>query len=70
MIIETKYNIGQEIWFQILGVCYKAEITHIEIDVLDKRKPSIHYTLHRHSYSYVRREDELFFTKEELVRSL
>lgn len=32
MTIETKYNIGDEVLFQTLGINYKAEITHISID--------------------------------------
>lgn len=33
MTIETMYNIGDKVWFQTLGINYKAKIIHIYIDV-------------------------------------
>lgn len=70
MTIETKYNIGDKVWFQTLGINYKAEIIRISIDVFLDKKTAIHYNLHRKGYSYERNEDELFPTKEELLKSL
>jgi hypothetical protein len=70
MTIETKYNIGDKVWFQTLGINYKAEIIHISIEVFQNESPTIHYNLHRNGYAYERHEDELFLTKEELLKSL
>ena len=70
MTIETKYNIGDEVWLRTLGIKYKAKITHIHIDIFPDRKHIVHYNLHRNGYSYERHEDELFPTKEELLKSL
>ena len=54
MTIETKYNIGDKVWFQTLGTNHNANIIHIN----------------NKGYSYERHEDELFPTKEELLNSL
>ena len=70
MTIETKYNIGDEVWFQTLGVNYKAEIINIRVDVFSNKEPIIHYILHSNGYLYERHEEELFPTKEELLKSL
>lgn len=70
MTIETKYNIGNRVWFQTLGVNYKAKIVHINIDVFPDGEHMIHYKLHNKGYSYERHESELFPTKEELLKSL
>ena len=70
MTIGTKYDIGQEVWFQTLGVNYKAEFAHIHIDVFPDGIHIIHYDLRREDYLYERHEDELFPTKEELLKNL
>ena len=69
MTIETKYNIGEEVWFQTLGINYKAKITNIHIDIFFDKKHIVHYNLQRNGYAYERHEDELFPTKEELLKS-
>ena len=64
MAIETKYNIGQEVWVKThSGNVYCNRITgiHIEQDGL------IVYSL---AHFADRTEDELFPTKEELLKSL
>ena len=70
MTIETKYNIGDEVWFQTLGMNYKAKIIHVIIDAFPDGNNIIHYNLHCNGYSCERHEDELFPTKEELLKSL
>ena len=70
MTRETKYNIGQEVWFQTLGINYKVKVIHITIDAFPDGEHIIHYNLHNQGYSYERNEDELFPTKEELLKSL
>lgn len=70
MTIETKYNIGDKVWFQTLGMNYNAKIIHINIDVFPNGEHEINYYLRNKGYSYERHEDELFSTKEELLKSL
>ena len=70
MTIETKYNIGDEVWFRTLGINYKAKINCIIIDVFPNGNRIIHYNLHSNGHSYERYEEELFPTKEELLKSL
>ena len=70
MTIETKYNIGQEVWFQTLGINYKANVTKIVIHAFIDGDVIVNYSLARSGYEYERNEDELFSTKEELLKSL
>ena len=70
MTIETKYNIGDKVWFQTLGTNHNANIIHINIDIYPNGEHEIHYNLHNKGYSYERHEDELFKTKEELLKNL
>lgn len=70
MIIETKYNIGDVVWFQTLGINYNAKITHISVDIFNDGKNIINYNLHYRGFNYERCENELFPTKEELLNSL
>ena len=70
MTIETKSNIGDEVWFQTLGINYKATVTKIVIHVFIDGKVIVNYSLARSGYEYERNEDELFPTKEELLKSL
>lgn len=70
MKIETKFDIGQKVWFQTLGINYKAEIMEINVHCLLCGDVLIHYKLARSGYYYERDEDELFPTKEELLKSL
>lgn len=64
MTIETKYNIGDEVWFMHhrgFPHCDRVASIHIMSDL------SILYYL---EVSLSREEDELFHTKEELIKSL
>ena len=64
MTIETKYNIGQEVWVKTYsGNVYCNRITGIHI----KQDELIVYSLLNFAD---RKEDELFPTKEELLNSL
>ena len=62
MTIETKFNIGDEVWFMSLGRPFCAKIVAIKV-----------YEA-RHSYlfadRYPRNEYELYRTKQELLDSL
>lgn len=64
MTIETKYNIGQEVWVKTYsGNVYCSIITEIHI----KQDGLIVYSF---PYFADRTEDKLFPTKEELLKSL
>ena len=70
MTIETKYNIGDEVWFQTLGINYKANVIEIVINILIDGSVVVNYQLGRMGYYYERNEDELFPTKKELLKNL
>ena len=70
MVIETKYKIGDEVWFQTLGVNYRANVVAITVNILIDGDVIINYNLERVGYHYERNEDELFQTKDELLRGL
>lgn len=70
MKIETNYDIDQEVWFKTLGINYNAKIIHISIEAFPDGEHIINYNLYNKGYSYERHEDELFPTKEELLKSL
>lgn len=62
MKIETKYNIGDEVWVITMSKPYCTTITSIHID-----KNGLKYNL---KYLLAREENEIFATKEELLKSL
>lgn len=70
MIIETKYNIGDEVWFGSLGFDKHATVCAIKITVLIDGYIIIEYDLHHAGYHWTRNEHEIFKTKEELLKSL
>ena len=64
MTIETKFNIGEEVWVLFLGKPFKSKVYQY---IGGEEK------LYRCAFflqSSVYREDELFATKEELLDSL
>lgn len=71
MIIETKYNIGDEVWIKLRtkGV-QKWKIREITIEVLKSRQYRELYRLEREGLYYIAYLSELFPTKEELIKSL
>lgn len=70
MTIETKHNIGDKVWFQTLGINYKAKVMEIRMRVFSDNDIIINYSLERSGYYYERNEDELFSTKDELLKSV
>lgn len=73
MTIETKYNIGDEVWLIYDNQVKSATI--ITIGVFVERDmnsqyvgESVHYGLFNYHYPFI--EDLLFRTKEELLKSL
>jgi hypothetical protein len=69
MTIETKYNIGDEVWFRTLKFNVKARVIGVTIN-LREDGVIMEYGLERKGYYYQKREIDLFPTKEELLKSL
>ena len=67
MKIETKYNIGDEVWYNGVKELRHDEITYIRIDVDCIGELHIYYEL---CYDVTKKECNLFPTKEELLKSL
>lgn len=68
MIIETKYSLGQEVWFFYYGKIFKDIITHrMTIAIGNQRGDVAIYRTRRFNNLA---EYELFTTKEELLKSL
>lgn len=66
MKIETKYNIGDEVWIlDFFRQPYKGKI--LSISTFHNAKDYIYYHIHRVGS---RKECEVFPTKEELLKSL
>ena len=70
MTIETKYNIGDKVWFNSLGHHIKCKVDEINICVSIDGSVHIIYSIEKSGYFFERHEDELFPTKEELLKSL
>lgn len=81
MEIKTKYNIGDKVWTMFRNKVIYFIISRIEVRV-DEKETSIVYTskdiYDEYSYlagrdvkrNFVRSEDKLFPTKDELLKSL
>jgi hypothetical protein len=67
MTIETKYNIGQEVWFEEENEPKSDVILSIEINIY-KGKVFIEYLFANDCYPYGLNESTLFPTKEELLK--
>lgn len=67
MTIETKYNIGDEVWYSVKGNVYHKIVDHIGIDVGKNGKAHIYYSS---ELTFPLKEDRLFPTKEELLKRL
>jgi hypothetical protein len=68
MKIETKYDIGQEVWVMSDGKPTKAKIKWIDISVFSALPLSIKYQVL--SYEAPRYENQVFESEEELLKSL
>ena len=62
MKIETKYDIGQEVWVMSIGRPFCTTIRAIRIDEI-----GLQYIL---KYISARDEKDIYSTKEELLKSL
>lgn len=68
MRTETKFNIGQEVWFLYYGKIFKDIITHRMTIAIGNRRDDIAIYRTRNFNNIA--EYELFPTKEELLKSL
>jgi hypothetical protein len=68
MKIETKYNIGGEVWVNDNGTPRKCRVKYIEVLALELMGTTIKYKVL--SYEPPIREALLFATEEELLKSL
>ena len=66
MKIETKYDIGQEVWTLVANRPYKCKVLSFKVDV-SLAGVNVHYIIGK---GVLRSEQELFPTKEELLKSL
>mgnify|MGYP003555221475 FL=1 len=68
MKIETKFNIGQEVWFFYYGKIFKDIITHRMTIAVGNRRDNV--AIYRTRRFNTLAEYELYPTKEELLKSL
>lgn len=67
MTIETKYKIGEEVWYKGFKEIFHDGISNIRIDVDCLGEIHIEYELWN---DVTKEECQLFPTKEELLKSL
>lgn len=70
MTIETKYNIGDEVWLMVLGTPEKVVIKTMTIWVFGDGDVELKYAVEKSGFWHQRYESQLFPTKEELLKSL
>ena len=67
MTIETKYNIGDEVWYKGFEEPFQDEISNIHINIDCLKNTYIYYEFFDGT---IKEEYQLFPTKEELLKSL
>ena len=70
MTIETKYNIGDDVWLLYNNKAVSSRIFRIEVKVDLHLSARIKYYLSGSDIAEFYSEDKLFPTKEELLKSL
>ena len=71
MKIETKYNIGDEVWFMDANRPIKGIVIKLDIDVSSKGDWYIeHYRVKAAGCPHFKVGQSLFPTKEELLKNL
>ena len=70
MTIETKYNIGDEVWFLSYHYPRKARIYGMSLYVSNSGEITLIYSITEKDVYWHKREKDLFPTKEELLKSL
>ena len=68
MTIETKYNIGDEVWFMHENRVHKSKIGAIYITLYDDMRV-VKYSFGNYILEF-KENEELYRTKEELLKSL
>ena len=67
MTIKTKYNIGEGVWYKRHGKIFQDAICEIKVNIDCFGVTHIHYILWN---EVIREENDLYPTKEELLKSL
>ena len=71
MTIETKYNIGDEVWFMDKNMPTKGVVVKLDVDIARSGDWYIeHYKVEVVGFIYCKIGQHLFPTKEELIKSL
>ena len=70
MKFETKFNIGDNVWFDYLGKCYEGRIYAISPVVYSSNMVHIIYNIMFKMCPIERDENHVFRTKQELLDSL
>lgn len=71
MTIETKRNIGDEVWVaNIFGEPFEVKVYGVAVEVLGNRTFISYYVGLTEGSCSLRREREVFSTKEELLKGL
>lgn len=67
MTVNTKFNIGDQVWYMSDNRPNESDITGFSISIDETKHLTIEYTLH---FNEKIGEQYLFSTKEELIASL
>ena len=70
MTIETKYNIGDKVWFTTLNRNQRAKVGAFTIVAFGDGSIQIEYSINKNGFCWSRLEHDLFPSKEELLKSL
>lgn len=71
MEIKTKYNIGDEVWISHKSRIHNGIVDFISIDVTKENTMTVYYHIDEaNGISCTFEEQQLFPTKEELLKSL
>lgn len=70
MTIETKYNIGDEVWAMVVGGPNQCRITRVDTVNIGYYSRIEYYLETGENIVCVRKENAVFHTKEELLKSL
>lgn len=70
MTIETKYNIGDEVWFILGATAKKGEILEVTFTKREEILTGFYYSVSVGASYASFYEKQLFPTKEELLKSL
>ena len=67
MTVNTKFNIGDQVWYMSDNRPNESDITGLSISINESGRPTIEYTLH---FNEKIGEAYLFSSKEELIAAL